>query len=99
MKEAAILFAQHGASVVVSDLDAAKSDAVAKEIVAAGGKAISVPGDVTDPAFPETILKRTVQTFGKVNHVVNNGIVSVFLVCAFALNILSFPQPDTRGTQ
>jgi 3-oxoacyl-[acyl-carrier protein] reductase len=46
-KEAAILFAAHGAAVVVSDLDAAKSDAVAKEIVDAGGRAISFPGDVT----------------------------------------------------
>jgi 3-oxoacyl-[acyl-carrier protein] reductase len=84
-RAAALLFAQHGASVVVSDLDAAKSDAVAKEI---GANAISFPGDVTDPAFPDAILKKTVQTFGKVsqqrpvklsfnkmqvNHVVNNA--------------------------
>ena len=72
-KEAAKLFALHGAAVVVSDLDAAKSDEVAKEINAAGGKAISFPGDVTNEAFPEAILSKATQTFGKINHVVANA--------------------------
>lgn len=51
--QAAKLFAQHGAKVVVSDIDAAKSDATAAEINAEGGRAVSVPGDVTDEAFPK----------------------------------------------
>lgn len=70
---AARLFAQHGASVVVNDLDAAPSDAVASEIEAAGGKALSVPGDVTDPNFPDHLMQRTVEAFGKINVLVNNA--------------------------
>jgi len=70
---AAKLFAQEGGLVVVSDLDASKSDAVAAAINQAGGKAISVPGDVTDPAFPDKIVKATVAAFCKINHIVNNA--------------------------
>jgi 3-oxoacyl-[acyl-carrier protein] reductase len=70
---AAKLFAQEGAKVVVSDLDAGKSLAVANEIKQKGGVAISVPGDVTDPAFPDHIMKATIEAFGKINILVNNA--------------------------
>ncbi|OQV01771.1 hypothetical protein CLAIMM_07066 [Cladophialophora immunda] len=52
--ECARLFANEGAKVVVCDVDAAKGEAVAKSINDAtpGNKrAISVPGDVTDPNY------------------------------------------------
>jgi len=70
---AAHLFAKEGAKVVVSDLDQAKSDRVAAAIVAEGGSAISFPGDVTDPAYPDRILAHTVKVFGKINIIVNNA--------------------------
>lgn len=38
-----------------------KSDKVAKEINESGGDAISVPGDVTDPQFPEKLINATIQ--------------------------------------
>lgn len=67
------LFAREGAAVVVSDLDATKSDAVAASIVADGGRAISVPGDVTEPDFGTKIVEATVAKYGKLNHIVNNA--------------------------
>jgi len=70
---AAKLFAKEGAKVVVSDLDAKKSNDIANEIKKEGGQAISVPGDVTDPAFPERIIKETLSAFGKINIIVNNA--------------------------
>jgi len=70
---AAHLFAKEGAKVVVSNIDQAKSDRVAAAIVAEGGSAISFPGDVTDPAFPDRILAHTVKVFGKINIIVNNA--------------------------
>jgi len=72
-EETAYLFAQEGAKVVVSDLDKAKSDKVAANIVAKGGSAISVPGDVTDPKFPETVVAETIKAFGKLHIIVNNA--------------------------
>ena len=40
-------FAQEGAKVVVNDLVDAAAERTAREIVAAGGKAHAVPGDVS----------------------------------------------------
>lgn len=52
----ALLLAANGASVVVSDLNATAADAVTAEIVAAGGVATSVIGDISDP----TVVAATV---------------------------------------
>ena len=43
---AALLFAQHGAAITVCDIDAAKAQATAASVSAAGGRAIVVAGDV-----------------------------------------------------
>ncbi|TPX30394.1 hypothetical protein SmJEL517_g06044 [Synchytrium microbalum] len=63
-------FAAEGAKVVITDIDASKSDAVAKEI---GANAISVPGDITAKGFAEKLVGETVKAFGKINHIVNNA--------------------------
>jgi len=70
---AARLFASEGAKVVVTDLDAKKSTAVAEDIKKNGGTAISIPGDITDPAFPDRLIKETIAAFGKLNVLVNNA--------------------------
>lgn len=70
---AAKIFAAEGAKVAVTDLDASVSDSVAEAIRKAGGEAISYPGDVTDPAFPEAFLKAVVDAFGKIDILVNNA--------------------------
>jgi 3-oxoacyl-[acyl-carrier protein] reductase len=67
------LFAREGAKVVVTDLDAVKSDKVAADIVSQGHTAISAPGDVTDPNFPQKIIDLTIKSFGKINIIVNNA--------------------------
>ncbi|CAO3621963.1 unnamed protein product [Cunninghamella blakesleeana] len=72
-KSCAELFAREGAFVVVTDIDAAKADQVAADINAAGGKAISIPGDVLAENFAENLIEGTVKAFGKINHIVNNA--------------------------
>jgi 3-oxoacyl-[acyl-carrier protein] reductase len=69
----ALLFAAEGAKVVVTDLDAAKSDKVAADIKAKGGEAISVAGDVTDPKFPDHIIQATIDAYGRLDILVNNA--------------------------
>ncbi|MBI5968470.1 MAG: SDR family NAD(P)-dependent oxidoreductase [Deltaproteobacteria bacterium] len=63
-RAAALLFAQEGAKVVVSDIDAQPAEEVAKAIKAFGGECLAVPGDVTAPSFAETIVGQAVQTWG-----------------------------------
>ncbi|CAO3614813.1 unnamed protein product [Cunninghamella echinulata] len=72
-KSCAELFAREGALVVVTDIDASKSDQVAADINAAGFKAISIPGDVLAEDFAEKLIEGTVKAYGKINHIVNNA--------------------------
>lgn len=71
---AARLFAQQGAAVLVSDLDAAKANAVAAEIRQHGGRAASLAGDVTSADFGERLVKAAVDAFGgTIDILINNA--------------------------
>jgi 3-oxoacyl-[acyl-carrier protein] reductase len=67
------LFAEHGAATVVSDLDAAPAEETAAAIQSAGGQALVVPGDVTDPAFPRQLIAATLERFGGFDILINNA--------------------------
>jgi 3-oxoacyl-[acyl-carrier protein] reductase len=70
---AAKLFAEHGAAVVVSDLDPVPAEETVSAIQKAGGKALVVAGDVTDAAFPKQLISATLDTFGAFDIIVNNA--------------------------
>lgn len=70
---AARQFADYGANVVVNDLESAPADDTAHAIESCGGQAIAYAGDVTDPAFPESLMDAAVNKFGGVNILVNNA--------------------------
>ena len=67
------LFAQAGASVVVSDLKEETARAVVEGIKAQGGKALAVACDVTNNQALENLVKSTLDTFGKITLLVNNA--------------------------
>ncbi len=67
------LFARHGASVVVNDLDGEPADNTVREIEKARGLAFAVPGSVTEDGFPEHLLDSAAEHFGKINVIVNNA--------------------------
>src|SRR5436305_12743230 len=67
------LFGIEGASIVVSDLDSTPAEETAAAIRAAGGKAVVVAGDVTDPAFPAQLIQATLDSFGSIDIIVNNA--------------------------
>lgn len=67
------LFARHGASVVVNDLDAGPAEETADAIAQAGAAALAVPGSVTEDGFPERLLDTAAERFGKINVLVNNA--------------------------
>ncbi|KAI9871632.1 MAG: hypothetical protein M1830_002666 [Pleopsidium flavum] len=72
--EAARLFANEGAKVVVQDIDADKAEAVAKAINESGGSATAIPGDMLDGAYIETLVKKAAEFGkGKIHIIVNNA--------------------------
>ncbi len=68
----ALLLARYGAKVVVNDLGDG-ADAVAAEIVAAGGEALAATGSVTDEAAVAAMIAATQERWGRVDILVNNA--------------------------
>jgi 3-oxoacyl-[acyl-carrier protein] reductase len=63
-----------GAAVAVNyATDQSGAEAVAREITAAGGRAVAVPGDVSKSAHVARMLAETTRTFGKLDILVNNA--------------------------
>lgn len=78
----ALLLAQEGAAVIVNDLGGDRhgagggtsmADAVVDEIKAAGGKATAHYGSVTDDAAAADMVKAAVDTFGRLDILINNA--------------------------
>jgi 3-oxoacyl-[acyl-carrier protein] reductase len=67
------LFSEHGASVVINDLDQEVAQATADEINETGGRAIVCAGNVTDAEFPDRLVKTAAQAFGGIDILVNNA--------------------------
>jgi NAD(P)-dependent dehydrogenase (short-subunit alcohol dehydrogenase family) len=79
------LLAERGAKVVVNDLgggvdgegaDSGPAEAVARDIVAAGGQAVGDGHDVSTPDGAQAIVDTAIECFGRIDILVNNaGIV------------------------
>ena len=73
----ALVFAQAGAAVAVADLNQAGADAVAQEIIAAGGRAIGVAMDVADEAQVDAGFVRAVAELGEIDVLVANAGIQI----------------------
>ncbi len=67
--------AREGAKVVIAELDAAATEAVAKELTTKGFKAVGVRTDVADAASVAAMAARAVETFGRIDILVNNAAI------------------------
>jgi NAD(P)-dependent dehydrogenase (short-subunit alcohol dehydrogenase family) len=73
----AAAYAAEGAKVVLAARNQEKLAAVAAAIQAAGGEALAVPTDVTSEGDVANLFRRAVESFGRVDLLVNNAGVSV----------------------
>src|SRR5437773_3173241 len=72
-REAAILFAEEGARVVVADIEGAAAAETVKKVEAAGGQAIAVTGDVAVEADVQRMITEGVRKFGALHVLYNNA--------------------------
>lgn len=72
-KEAALLFAREGAKVVVCDINEVRADATAREINEFDGVAVGMRVDVADLESVENMVGRVLETFGRVDVLINNA--------------------------
>jgi NAD(P)-dependent dehydrogenase (short-subunit alcohol dehydrogenase family) len=70
----AILYAREGADIAVVYLDEhGDAEATKAAVEAEGRRCILIPGDVSNAAFCDSAVKRTVKEFGKLDILVNNA--------------------------
>jgi NAD(P)-dependent dehydrogenase (short-subunit alcohol dehydrogenase family) len=74
----ALALAGEGAAVAVVDRDSAAADQVAEQIRQSGGRAVAVPGSVTDAADAQRAAQVAAETFGGVDLLVNNAGVVIY---------------------
>jgi NAD(P)-dependent dehydrogenase (short-subunit alcohol dehydrogenase family) len=67
--------ASAGATVVIQDIELEVATAAAQAIVAEGGKALALGGDLTDLTLPERLVKQTVEQAGGIDILINNGAI------------------------
>src|SRR3989449_9207724 len=67
------LFAREGAAVMVAGRRQAELEETVRRVLAAGGRAVSVQGDVSSPANAERMVQATVTGLGGIDVLVNNA--------------------------
>ncbi|OBF27778.1 short-chain dehydrogenase [Mycobacterium sp. ACS1612] len=69
----ALLLAEHGAKVVVNDVDADPADDVVGEITSAGGDAVACVGSVASPEGGQAIIDTATDRYGRIDILVHNA--------------------------
>jgi len=64
------LLAAHGAQVLVNDLDGDIAEQAGKEIA---GETAVFAGDLTKPGVPDELVQKAIDSFGKIDIIVNNA--------------------------
>ena len=78
-RQIALTFAEAGADVALAARGQDDLERTAKEVEAAGRRALAVPTDVSDPAAVQALVDRTVGAFGGFDILVNNAGAAPFL--------------------
>ena len=87
-KATAKLFAEHGAKVVVADIDKDGGSQAVTQIQNGGNEAIFVETDVTLKVDTEQMVAQTVETYGKLDILFNNAGI------AMRLPVAELPEED-----
>lgn len=69
----AIKLARDGAVVIANDLDDDALKETASTIEAAGGRSVSMAGDLTDSGYPQQLIDSIVEAQGQLDIIVNNA--------------------------
>lgn len=72
--------AEAGAAVCCADINTGGAEGVARDVEAAGGRALAVGVDITDESSVQAMVQRTVEELGGVDILVNNAALMAQLV-------------------
>ncbi len=66
-------FADEGASLVLADIDEAALEAVVKQIVDDGGKAVAVVGSIAERKHVQSMAEAAMENYGRLDILINNA--------------------------
>ena len=72
-RAASVLFARENAKVIVTDINLAAAEETAQQAIAAGGDAIALHMDVTEPDSWQAGLAKATEKYGLINVLYNNA--------------------------
>ncbi|SFL17041.1 NAD(P)-dependent dehydrogenase, short-chain alcohol dehydrogenase family [Paenibacillus sp. 1_12] len=75
-RSSALLFAKEGATVIVNDLVEKGGLETVEEIHQAGGKALFIQADTTDPESVKAMVDQAIEAYGRIDVLFNNAGVS-----------------------
>jgi NAD(P)-dependent dehydrogenase (short-subunit alcohol dehydrogenase family) len=81
-RAAALAFAREGARVAVADISADLAEETVGLVNKAGGQAVSLSGDVTEPAVVAALVQKTAAAFGRLDCAFNNAGIAGYQVDA-----------------
>jgi glucose 1-dehydrogenase len=67
-----------GASVALNDLDAGQAKSAARSIQMEGGSCVGVGGDVAEPEVIQSLVKQTLEAFGRIDIAVANAGLTLY---------------------
>lgn len=73
----ALAVAKAGASVVVADIDLQAAEQTVLQIGAGNGKAFACQSDVSKPDSVAELVKATMETYGKIDTLINNAAIQI----------------------
>ncbi|HET9590056.1 MAG TPA: SDR family oxidoreductase [Anaerolineales bacterium] len=72
-QKCAEFFAREGAKVVIADFDEKDGKETAARLENAGSEAVFIKTDVTDPEDCQAMVRKTIETFGRLDYACNNA--------------------------
>ncbi|MFZ8898138.1 MAG: SDR family NAD(P)-dependent oxidoreductase [Alphaproteobacteria bacterium] len=91
-RETALLFAEEGAKVVVSDLNSEGSEETVALINKQGGQALSKPCDVTNTEAVNSLVDFTISSFGRIDCAFNNAGIAPYQIGAQGKRTGDWPE-------
>ena len=88
----ALIFAREGARLAVADASADAARETVAQVNAAGGQAIALSGDVTDPAAVEAMVASVVSAYGRLDCAFNNAGIAGYQVNAAGKRTHEWPD-------
>jgi NAD(P)-dependent dehydrogenase (short-subunit alcohol dehydrogenase family) len=70
-------FAKEGAQVIIADVNLIAANETVSKITAAGGLALAMQTDVSNPISVQSLIESTLAVFSKINVLVNNAAIQI----------------------